>query len=62
MEQPLILLQDEGQLPASVSLNDLELNGAGPYAGAVVYSLPILFLYAVVGIILNHSQADTQML
>ena len=54
-------LQDEGQLPASVSLNDLELNGVEPYAGAVVYSLPILFLYAVVGVILNKRQVDTQM-
>lgn len=61
VEQPLILLQDEGQLPASVSLNDLELNGVEPYAGAVVYSLPILLLYAVVGVILNKRQVDTQM-
>ena len=49
VEQPLILLPDETLLPASLSLNDLELKTAGPYAGAVLYSLPVVLLYCIVG-------------
>ena len=50
VEQPLILLPDEALRPASLSLNDLELKNTGPYAGAVLYSLPILILYGAAGI------------
>ena len=46
VEQPLILLSDETLLPASLSLNDLELKNTGPYAGAALYSAPVLLLYA----------------
>ena len=58
VEQPLILLQDESLLPASVSLNDLELHGVSPHAGAVVYSLPVLLLYSAAAAVLKKTPAD----
>ena len=56
VEQPLILLADDALLPASLSLNDLELKGAGPYAGAVLYSLPVVILYAATGLVLHRNR------
>ena len=58
VEQPLILLQDESLLPASVSLNDLELHGVSPHAGAVVYSTPVLLLYSAAAAVLKKTPAD----
>ncbi len=59
VEQPLILLQDETLLPASLSLNDLELKDSGPYAGAVLYSVPILLIYAAAWVIFKKKTFTT---
>ena len=58
VEQPLILLADEALLPASLSLNDTELKNIQPYAGAVLYSLPIVLLYAA-GVLFWKNSAET---
>ena len=60
VEQPLILLRDETLLPASLSLNDLELKNTGPYAGAVLYSVPVLLIYAATGVIFQKNQLHDQ--
>lgn len=62
VEQPLILLPDETLLPASLSLNDLELKETGPYAGAVLYSAPVLLIYAATGMILKKSHFYDELL
>jgi ABC-type glycerol-3-phosphate transport system permease component len=54
------LLQDETLLPASLSLNDLELKNTGPYAGAVLYSVPVLLIYAATGVIFQKNQLHDQ--
>jgi len=47
VEQPLIFLQDEFLYPLSLSLNSTILNKSlgAPFAGAVLYVIPIITLY-----------------
>lgn len=47
VEQPLILLQDDVLRPAALVLNDIKKDHSGyEYAGSVLYSLPVVVLYA----------------
>ena len=58
VEPAIILLRDSWFQPASVSLNNLH---SIPYAGAALYCVPVLMLYAFVGIILtNLHKAETR--
>ena len=57
IEQPLILLHDASLLPASMALNDMK-GSAANYAGAVMYSLPILILYALAGAVIRSGKYD----
>ena len=46
VEQPLILLQDTWRYPLSLALNDMHGSDmAIAFAGAVLYMLPVVFLY-----------------
>ena len=58
VEQPLILIHDEELLPASLSLNDLKMKETAPYAGAVVYSLPVLIMYGLAMMLLRNKKMD----
>ena len=62
VEQPLILLPDETLLPASLSLNDLELKETEPYAGAVLYSVPVLLIYIATWAILRRNRFQDESL
>ena len=62
VEQPLILLPDETLLPASLSLNDLELKETGPYAGAVLYCVPVLLIYIATWAILRKNRFQDESL
>ncbi len=57
IEQPLILLHDASLLPASMALNDMK-GSAANYAGAVMYSLPILLLYILAGTVLYRTKNE----
>lgn len=48
VEPPLVLLSDVDLRPASLTLNDIhEVDGGYLYAGAAVYCLPVLIMYAI---------------
>lgn len=57
IEQPLILLHEASLLPASMALNDMK-GSAANYAGAVMYSLPILILYVFAGTVLYRTKNE----
>ena len=51
VEQPLILIEDRSLQPLSLSLNDIVMGSDGyPFAGAVIYALPVLALFFLAAI------------
>lgn len=46
VEQPLILLPSKELQPLSIYYNDI-LNSSSGYAGAVIYALPVIFIYVI---------------
>lgn len=57
VELPLILLHASELRPASLMLNDIN-SGGGNYAEAVLYALPILVLYCIVGLSLQEENTS----
>lgn len=57
VELPLILLHASELRPASLMLNDIN-SGGGNYAEAVLYALPILVLYCIVGLSLQDENTS----
>lgn len=48
VEQPLILLSEKSLYPLSIALNDAIIKDLGlAFAGAVLYALPMMFLYKI---------------
>lgn len=59
VEQPLILLPSKELQPLSIYYNDI-LSSASGYAGAVLYALPVIVIYAIVAIYLKTQHTFKQ--
>lgn len=56
VEQPLILLPSKELQPLSIYYNDILSNASG-YAGAVLYALPVIVIYAIFAVYLRTQSA-----